>query len=197
MRPLYLAGWGYAAIAAVLIYRAAPSVDVAPVYNGLRPPVVEQLPAATAAQWFATVKPQCNALEAELTMTRSPAPAGEEGAGFAAACYALAGKTTRAQQLIDALPVSEQSRAAGIVFEVVHPVADAGDDESAGPMMELVLRYLPDHYMALYHAGIAEYRTGRRDLAIKNLEAFLRHYHQDDGWTGSAESVLKELRGTR
>jgi thioredoxin-like negative regulator of GroEL len=130
-------------------------------------------------------------------MTRSPAPAGSEGAGFAAACYALAGKTVRAQQLIDALPERERSRAAGIVFDVVHPVADAGDDESAGPMMELVLRYLPDHYMALYHAGIAQYRTGQRDLAIRNLEAFLRHYHQDDGWTGSAEAALKELRGTR
>ena len=196
MRPLYLAGWGYVAIAALLLYRSAPPIDIAPMYNG--PPVVEQLPAGTLAQqWFATVKPQCNALEAELTMTRSPAPAGEEGAGFGAACYALAGKTTRAQQLIDALPASERSRAAGIVFDVVHPVADAGDDESAGPMMELVLRYLPDHYMALYHAGIAEYRTGQRDLAIKNLEAFLRHYHADDGWTGSAEAVLKELRGTQ
>jgi hypothetical protein len=178
------------------MYRAEhPLVEAVAVYE---PTSAQAAPGGSSAhQWFAAVKPQCNALEIELTMTRSPAPAGWEGAGFAAACYALAGKTTRAAQLIDALPDGERSRAAGIVFEVGHPVADAGDDESAGPIMELVLRYWPDHYMALYHAGIAEYRTGQRELAIKNLEAFLRHYHEDDGWTGSAEAVLKELRGGR
>jgi hypothetical protein len=196
MRPLYLAGWGYVAIAAAVIYRVEhPLVEAVAVYE---PTSAQAAPGGSSAhQWFAAVKPRCNALEIELTMTRSPAPGGWEGAGFAAACYALAGKTTRAAQLIDALPDGERSRAAGVVFDVGHPVADAGDDESAGPIMELVLRYWPDHYMALYHAGIAEYRTGQRELAIKNLEAFLRHYHEDDGWTGSAEAVLKELRGGR
>jgi tetratricopeptide (TPR) repeat protein len=196
MRPLYLAGWGYVAIAATLIYRTEHPLYVEPVQYGQ--PVVEALPAGSAAQrWFASVKPQCNALEAELTITRVPVPASWEGAGYAAACYALAGKISRAMQLLDALPESERPSAAGIVFEVGHPVADAGDDESAGPIMELVLRYWPDNYMALYHAGIAQHRTGQRELAIKNLEAFLRQYHENDGWTGSAQAVLKELRGTR
>lgn len=195
MRPLYLAGWGYVAIAAMLVYRAQQPVLYEPVTVFSEPVSTEVAASGSPAQrWFFTVKPQCNALEVELTMTRSPAPAGWEGSGFAAACYALAGKITRAKALIDALPHSEQVRAAGIVFDVGHPVADAGDDESAGPIMELVLQYWPDHYMALYHAGIAEYRLGQRDLAIENLEAFLRHYHQNDGWTGSAEAVLKELR---
>jgi hypothetical protein len=196
MRPLYLAGWGYVAIAAMLVYRAQHPMLNEPVAVFYEQTGPEAAPSGSPAQrWFAAVKPQCNALEVELTMTRSPAPAGWEGSGFAAACYALAGKTTRARALIDALPDhDDRYRAAGIVFDVGHPVADAGDDESAGPIMELVLLYWPTHYMALYHAGIAEYRTGQRDLAIKNLEAFLQNYHEDDGWTGSAEAVLKELR---
>ena len=195
MRPLYLVGWGYVAIASMLVYRAQHPAAYEPLHEVPSGPVGAF--GSAAQQWFASVKPQCNALEVELTMTRSPAPAGWEGSGFAAACYALEGKIGRARALIEALPDGEQTQAVGIVFEVGHPVADAGDDESAGPIMELVVRYWPNHYMALYHAGIAQYRIGQHELAIKNLEAFLQYYHEDDGWTGSAQAVLKELRGGR
>ena len=186
MRILYLTGWGYVAIAAALLYRANHQPEYAPVTG----------PSAAATpglRWFQNVKAQCNALEVELMMQRSPAPDGYEGSGYAAACFALASKIARAQERIDALQGDDRYRAAGIVFDVGHPVADAGDDESAGPIMELVLRYWPNHYMALYHAGIAEFRTGKRDLARKNLEEFLRQYTQNDGWTATARTTLKEL----
>ena len=192
MRPLYLIGWGYIAIATLLVSRAEYAAANATGVVFVQPSVMPAGPPGLV--WFLNVKSRCNALEVELTMTRTPAPDGWEGTGYAAACFALAGKTARAQVLIDALAQAEQSRAAGIVFDIGHPVADAGDDESAGPIMELVLRYWPDHYMALYHAGIAQHRTGHRELARKNLEAFLRIYKANDGWTGSAEAVLKELR---
>jgi hypothetical protein len=187
MRVLYLTGWGYVAIAAALLYRASHQPDYAPVT------AVAFAGGSPAEQWFQTVKPLCNALEVELTMQRNPAPEGWEGSGYAAACFALASKIARAQERIDALQGDDRVRATGIVFGVGHPVADAGDDESAGPIMELVLRYWPNHYMALYHAGIAEFRTGKRALARKNLEEFLRQYTQNDGWTASARSALKEL----
>ena len=60
-------------------------------------------------------------------------------------------------------------------------------------MMELVLRYTPDNYMALYHAGIAEYRTDKPELARKNLKRFLELYNQNDGWVSSAKETLKAL----
>jgi hypothetical protein len=41
----------------------------------------------------------------------------------------------------------DRARAANIVFEVGHPVADAGDDRSAGPLMELVVDYVPDELL--------------------------------------------------
>ena len=73
------------------------------------------------------------------------------------------------------------------------PVADAGDNRSAGPIMELVIHYWPNHYMALYHAGMAQYATGQEQLARKNLRAFLSYYHENDGWTQSARETLVKL----
>src|SRR6185503_13022997 len=94
-----------------------------------------------------------------------------QGAGYHAACLGLAGRIEDARRAIDALAEHERQIAANIVFEIGHPVADAGDDRSAGPMMELVIDYVPGHYMALYRAGMAEYMLGQRDLATRNLSA--------------------------
>ena len=117
-----------------------------------------------------------------------------QGVGYHAACFALAGKIDDARHLIDGLDQGGRQTAAYIVFNVGHPVADAGDDRSAGPIMELVIDYLPNDYMALYHAGMAEYMLGQRDLSRKNLEAFLKLYQQDDGWRRNGLEVLGRLK---
>jgi hypothetical protein len=139
------------------------------------------------------VKPQCNPVEVTVLQRTSPPPAGVEGAGYHAACFALAGRIDDARMVIDSLDDGGRRSAASIVFEVGHPVADAGDDRSAGPMMELVVGYQPDNYMALYHAGISEYMLGQRDLAKKNLSAFLELYKQNDGWRSNGLEVLGRL----
>jgi hypothetical protein len=95
--------------------------------------------------------------------------------------------------LINSLAESERSQAAGVVFEVAHPVADAGDDKAAGPIMEMVIEYWPNHYMALYHAGMSEYALGQPALARKNLREFLRYYNQNDGWRRNALETLDRL----
>src|ERR1051325_5778157 len=147
----------------------------------------------SAAQGFAAMKPYCNAGEVEIQQQRHPAPHSLEGTGFSAACYALAGKIDSARVSIDRLPAGERPRAAGIVFEIGHPVADAGDDRSAGPIMELVLDYWPNNYMALYHAGMSEYSLGQTNVAEKHLHAFLRMYDQPDGFTGAAKAALVKI----
>ena len=96
--------------------------------------------------------------------------------------------------MIDRIAVGDRYRAAGIVFDVAHPVADAGDDRSAGPIMELVVDYWPNHYMALYHAGMSEYALEQPALARTHLQAFLSYYNQNDGWTRNARDVLARLR---
>ncbi len=188
-RALYLAGFGYLAICgAVVLGRRQPSHSAEPVSQAVR----FDGPAQT---WFAAIKPYCNAVEAELAQRQHPAPADIEGQGFSAACYALGGKLDAARGVIDRLAESDRFRAAGIVFEVAHPVADAGDNRSAGPIMELVVDYWPNHYMALYHAGMAEFALGQPALATKNLTAFLSYYHENDGWTQSARETLARLEG--
>jgi hypothetical protein len=154
-------------------------------------------PASTAAdEWFAAVKPFCNALEVETATAQLPPPEDLEGRGYAAACFAIAGKMDRARGFLLQVPEALRWRAAGIVFEVGHPIADAGDDRSAGPIMELVVEFWPNHYMALYHAGAAAFGLGQRQAAERHLREFLRHYSVSDGWRASALDLLEQL-GTR
>ncbi len=165
----------------------APAVD--PVITREQPAP----PTNDAEEWFRQVKPLCNSVEVASTLLRSPPPSGVPGTGYQAACLALAGKIDDARSLIEAIDADGQRVAASILFEVGHPVADAGDDRSAGPIMELVVHYLPDHYMALYHAGMAQYVLGEREDAKRNLESFLRIYVEKDGWRSNALGALDKL----
>jgi hypothetical protein len=145
------------------------------------------------ALWFQVVKPFCNALEVESATTRLPAPHTLEGSGYAAACFAIAGRIDRARELLHAVAPARRWRAAGIVFEIGHPIADAGDDRSAGPIMELVAEFWPNHYMALYHAGAAEFDLGQTERARTHLQAFLKTYDVEDGWRESARDMLSRI----
>jgi hypothetical protein len=95
--------------------------------------------------------------------------------------------------MIDDLGGDDRWRAAGVVFNVAHPVADAGNDAAAGPIMELVVEFWPNHYMALYHAGMARLGLGDDGGAAEYLVRFLEHYELQDGWTSSARMALEEL----
>lgn len=189
-RALYAAGWGYVALCGlVLIQRSGR----APASGRGEPPAPGSPFHGAAGAWFAQVKPFCNAVEVEVRQQQLPAPAGVEGAGYSAACYALAGKIDRAREVIDGLAPGDRSTAAGIVFEIGHPVADAGDDQSAGPIMRLVIGYQPGNYMALYHAGMSEYILGQTDYASTHLHEFLKLYTSEDGWRSNAVDVLRRI----
>jgi hypothetical protein len=189
-RILYLIGLGYLAICGAVVVRHLADRRVAP--QASQPPLIS---GSTGLVWFRTIKPSCNAVEVTLAQRANPAPSTLEGQGYSAACYALGGEIDSARAVIDRLPDGERYQAVGIVFNVAHPVADAGDNRSAGPIMELVVDYWPNHYMALYHAGMAEYALGQSARARKNLTAFLSYYHENDGWTRSAQETLALLKG--
>jgi hypothetical protein len=200
-----LLGWGYAGVCTALAVSAwaarerrlveppIPAVQQAPAPVIPVPQPVAPSAAADAAEWFRRIKPYCNSVEITTVQRDMPPPPTVDGAGYHASCLALAGRIDDARRAIDALAEQQRGRAAWIVFEVGHPVADAGDDRSAGPMMELVVDYVPNHYMALYHAGMAEYMLGQRDLAKRNLTAFLNNYSPADGWRSNAIEVLGRL----
>jgi hypothetical protein len=185
-RTLYAAGWGYVAMCGLLL--ATPRAG-----RPALPHAAGAVFRGEASEWFASIKPFCNAVEVEVQQQHRPAPEGVRGSGYSAACFALAGKIERARATIDRLPASDRAEAAGILFAVGHPVGDAGDDESAGPIMRLVVEYQPTNYMALYHAGMSEYILGHPDLARTNLERFLAIYGTEDGWRSNALTVLKRL----
>ncbi|MDH3734226.1 MAG: hypothetical protein OEU54_11865 [Gemmatimonadota bacterium] len=194
MRKLYLAGLTF--LAAVLWIGVAGSApDLAPSLRYLHPTVVEYTPRGTAAQWFAEMRQFCNPVEVDTRHDWTPPPTAWEGTAFSAACFSLAGNTDRARELIDGLQGDERWQAAGIVFNVGHSVADAGNDRAAGPIMELVVEFWPNHYMALYHAGMARLGLGDEAAAADYLERFLEHYSPDDGWTSSARTALEEIAG--
>lgn len=185
MKLLYLVGSGYLAIClgALLLRPLTPSTHAMA--------ATFAVPADDA--WFARMKPFCNAVEVDFAHQRSPAPSSARGAGYSAACYGLAGKIDSARAAIDRLAAADRPFAANIVFNVGHPVADAGDDKSAGPMMALVIEYQPDNYMALYHAGMSEYVLGQHRPARRHLRRFLELYRSNDGWRSNAITTLKRL----
>jgi hypothetical protein len=191
MRRLYhILGWSYVAFCGFAVARTALATPASSHAPGLRPVASTS---ADAAEWFRRAKPYCNAVEITVLQRQVSPPATVDGAGFHAACLALAGRIDDARRIIDGLPAADRIRAAGIVFDVGHPVADAGDDRSAAPIMELVVDYWPNHYMALYHAAMAEYMLGQRDLARRNLTEFLRLYNVNDGWRSNGFEVLQRL----
>jgi hypothetical protein len=148
----------------------------------------------TAGAWFRRAKPFCNSVEADTWLRKNPPPQSLEGLGYAAACRALAGDIDGARAHLLRVDTDDRWKAAGIVFGVGHPVADAGDDRSAGPIMELVLEFWPNHYMALYHAGASNYQLGRTEAARRYLRDFLGLYTADDGWRRNAVQMLSTIK---
>lgn len=194
-RLLYLAGFAYIGLCATVVVRAVRERQ--PVYPQLLlapQPVPPAPPSGSAAeQWFAAMKQYCNPVEVDVRTRYAPPPNTSEGTGYSAACFALAGKIERARAIIDEMSSGDRGAAANVLFNVAHPVADAGDDRASGPMMELVLDYWPNNYMALYHAGMSEYSLGQTALAEKHLRGFLAMYSENDGFTGSARSALAKI----
>jgi hypothetical protein len=193
-RFLYFAGFTYIALCGAILVREA--LARRPVHAGVDAPPVPIVPrtdGSAAEQWFSAMKPYCNSVEVDVRIRQTPAPRTPQGSGFAAACLALAGRIDRARTIISQLPRGDQGAAASVLFNVAHPVADAGDDVASGPMMQVVLEYWPNNYMALYHAGMSEYALGETALAEKHLRAFLEMYVAPDGFRSAAKAALWKI----
>jgi hypothetical protein len=180
----------------VVAMRLNEGPEIVVVGEPLGPVLVEAAP-SDAAAWFLRVRQFCNPVEIESRLRANRPPETVEGTMHEAACYALAGKVDDARTLIGRLPADQRYRAAGVVFEAGHPAADAGDDIAAGPLMELVVEFWPNHYMALYHAGAARYELGDHARASRYLERFLVEYSAEDGWRSSAKGMLEAIESSR
>ena len=192
-RLTYILGLAYVLACGVAIVRHMTRAPIEYPAATIVPTALGSSPGTSGAGWFAAMKPYCNTVEVEVRHRYTPPPPTSEGAGYSAACFALAGKIERARQVIEGMPSADRPAAAGVLFEVGHPVADAGDDRAAGPMMELVIAYWPENYMALYHAGMSQSVLGQPEPAKRNLRRFLELYDADDGFTGAARATLRKL----
>ena len=180
-----------AAITALsFVWSPARSVEVTP--NGTIAPAPRGVP--TPRSWFARAKPYCNPVEVAQFMARNPPLSGSDGAGFAAGCWALAGRIEEARKTLAVVPEKDRWRSAGIVFDLAHPVADAGDDIAAAPIMNLVLESWPNHFQALYHAGISDFALGHQERARLHLAEFLKLYKEEDGFTRNARAALAKMQ---
>jgi serine/threonine protein kinase len=144
-------------------------------------------------QWFNKIKPRCNSVEVTTTMAQTTYLKTPEGIGYVASCYALAGRIELADKVIQELPSNLRVYAAEILFNIGHPIADAGDDLSAGKIMDLVVKYWPSNYMALYHAGMSAYILGEYPKAEKHLQEFMLIYRSNDIWTNQAKLALTRI----
>ena len=190
-----LAAFAFAGVAAAVLHNldlgAHPEVLVDPI--DVPWATIEVTPSVTGADWLQSVRQHCTPAGVTSMLRAQPAPATDEGAMHEAACLALAGHVGEARRVIDGLPQDVRYEAAGVVFNAGHPAADAGDELAAGPLMELVVDYWPNHYMALYHAGASGYERGEYDKARGYLDRFLAEYTVQDGWTSSARSMLDQM----
>lgn len=152
---------------------------------------------ADAEAWFQRLEPRCVEGEAVPAVASDPAPATFEGVAYEAACLALGGAVDRARTRLESLEGGRRWRAAGIVFERAHPIADGGDEVAVGPIMELVVDFWPNHHQALYHAGSARYRMGDLEEARNYLARFLEEYRIEDAWARDARSMVEEIDAGR
>ena len=194
-RILYLVGAAYLALSIVLLWNArpAPGSDL-PVPPHSNPSKPQYNPDRDVAQWWEAMRPSCDAVEVESRMRATPPPERLAGFSYAAVCYTLAGKIDLARTMIERLDGSQDRyRAAMFVFEQTHPVADAGDAESASTIMELVLEFAPDIWQARYHAGMSAYALHRSSEARAHLSRFVSEYQEDDTWRKNALTVLERM----
>lgn len=157
--------------------------------------VTRRAPAPSASVgtgWYAKSAARCNPLEVDVLLRDATASPAER-----ATCLAVAGRITQARAILDAMTAADRDETVAAIFDLAHPIADAGDDMSAGPIMGLVVEYLPANYMAVFHAGMAEFALGHDAVARKHLEHFLQMYGRHDIWRKRAETALQDITTER
>ncbi len=171
----------------------------APIPTALQQPTRAQsqskkLTSKSARSWYSAIRSSCNAVEVDFALRKNPPPSGDLGASYAAACLVLAGNTEAAREKIESLKSSERPKAALLVFNQIHPIADKGNDAAALPGMLLTIDYMPKNFQALYHAGLAEAQLGRFEDADEHLTKFLELYSRDDSFTRRGKKVLENVQ---
>lgn len=167
----------------------APVTAAAPRPAPSKPPP----PPATPAEWYRRIEPSCTPSDVRLAVDLNRPPAGTSGTGYEAACFAVAMDMPKARALILGLPEQDRLQAVSVLFNVAQDMVDRGQEMPAGPLMELVLEFWPNHYVALFEAGATRFAIGDYPHARTYLQRFLEVYAPDDQRTQRAQRMMEEM----
>lgn len=145
--------------------------------------------------WIERVMHFCNPQDVDLFTDLDPPPDTDDGTAQEAACFALAGRIPKSRALILGLAPDRRTRAVGTVYDVTMATLTTEVDPALGPVMELVLEFWPNHYLALYHAGSSRFMRGDLEEASHYLDRFLDVYVGDDRLAADARRMLIAARG--
>ena len=123
-----------------------PPAPVAP--SAPAPEPVRPTPPATPRAWFEAVRARCTPSDVRLATDLNRPPAGAEGTGYKAACFALAGEISTARSLLLSLPEADRPEGVAPVDDVAQELEAWGRQDLAGPLSDLVLEFWPDRHMA-------------------------------------------------
>lgn len=115
-----------------------PPVPEARIVNAPAPPAP-----SSPQEWFRIMRPRCTAAEVRLATDLAPPPAGPEGRGYRAACFALAEQIPSARADLLALTGSAQTVAAGVLRKVATELTARGEEAAAVPLLELAAEFEP------------------------------------------------------
>lgn len=144
--------------------------------------------ASAVTGWWSRAGSQCTPLGVELAIRNREWTDIER-----TTCLAIAGKISDARTRLAAMSSADRSAALEQIFAIAHPIADAGDDRSAGPIMTLIADEWPENFMAVFHAGMAEFALGNDAAARTQLEKFHTMYGRDDVWRARATKALADI----
>lgn len=154
---------------------------------------VRPKPPTTPRTWFTGMLPNCRSDRVQLAVDLNHPPDGVEGIGYESACFAVAGHTAKARALVYGLPKEDRLQAATAIYNVAQEMVERGQETQAGPLMELVVEFWPNHYMALYEAGVTRYSQGDYTHARIYLSRFLELYVQHDDRADRARRMVQEM----
>jgi hypothetical protein len=158
-----------------------------------RPDPVLPKPPRTPEEWYQRIRPDCTPANVQLSIDLHRPPSGTDGTGYEAACFAVASDVPMARALILGLPEEDRLQAASVVFNVAKTMVEQGRETAAGPLMELVIEFWPNHYVALYEAGVTRYADGDYTHARIYLNRFLSVYVQKDQRADRARRMIQEM----
>ncbi|HKJ03313.1 MAG TPA: hypothetical protein VJ997_12690 [Longimicrobiales bacterium] len=140
--------------------------------------------------WFQAIRPRCTPADVTLSTDLNRPPKGVQGTGYEAACFALAHRIPKARAILLGLPEDDRIRGASIVYDVAEDLATRGKHDMAGPLMELVLEFWPNHYLALYEAGSARFASGDLAGAQNYLTRFLEVNEGNEDLVANAQRMI-------